>query len=158
MNFPRSSISTQMVVVLVVAINLGAGSFGNSGPGMEWVELLQFGVRPMVSILLVGLVPLLRARFARTGERPSLPGFEVFGAAAALLYVFCARVFTVPIHGFVVETGKQVMSTGALLYPWFLTALLLLPQLLVALLGAWLSSRYQVAVHIVRRYPRVRSH
>jgi hypothetical protein len=134
-------------MVLVVAINLKAGDFGYLRPGMEWEELLQFGVRPMVSILTIGLFPLLRGHFARAGERPFLAGFEVFGAAAALLYVFCARLFTVPIHGFFVETGKRVMSTGMFFYPWLLTAVLLLPQLL----GAWLSSRYRVTVHVVRR-------
>jgi hypothetical protein len=150
MTHPHFSISTLMAVVLVLAINLAAGGgfFGMSG--MEWPELLDLGARPMASILAIGLVPLLKARSGRSGKRPFLVGFEIFGVAALFLYIACAWLFTHPIHDSVGNLLERFVSSGRPLFPWSLMAIFLLPQLLIALLGGWLSTRYRVTVRIGR--------
>ncbi len=90
----RFEISTLMVVVLVLAVNLAAGGPFQGLAGMEWPSLLNSGALPMASILAVGLVALMKSRSGQGGGRRFLAGFETFGVTALFLYIGCARLFT----------------------------------------------------------------
>ncbi len=151
MRLPRFSISTFMAVVLVLAVNLAAGDFYYGAPGMEWSTLINFGARPMASILAVGLLPLTRMRTRQNGARLFVIGFEVIGVGVLLFYVACAGVFTQTIHDGVAKLLTRLEAPGNILFPWSLIGLLLLPQLFAAWLGGWLHTRYRVSVRIERR-------
>jgi hypothetical protein len=153
MTYPRFSIATFMAAVLVLAVNLAAGDFYYGAPGMEWSTLINFGARPMASILAVGLVPLANIRSGRDGDRLFLRGFEVAGVGALLVYVACAGVFTRSIHDGSGDLMDRVFSHGNPLFPWSLMGVLVLPQLFVAWIGGWVNSRYlvRVNVHVERR-------
>jgi len=144
---------TFMAAVLVLAVNLAAGDFYYGAPGMEWSTLINFGARPMASILAVGLVPLANIRSRRDADRLFLTGFEVVGEGVLLLYVACALVFTQSIHDGIGNLTDRVFSRGNPLFPWSLMGVLVLPQLFVAWFGGWVNSRYLVRVnsHVERR-------
>jgi hypothetical protein len=74
MTHPRFSIVTYMAAVLVIAVNLAAGDFYYGSPGMEWSTLINFGARPMASILAIGLVPLANIGSGRDDDRPREEG------------------------------------------------------------------------------------
>jgi hypothetical protein len=149
MTRPRFSIATFMAAVLVLAVNLAAGDFYYGAPGMEWSTLINFGARPMASILAVGLVPLANIRSRRDGDRLFLTGFEVVGVGALLVYVACALVFTRSIHDGIGNLMDRVFSRGSPLFPWSLMGLLVLPQLFVAWLGGWVNTRYLVRFNVL---------
>jgi hypothetical protein len=151
MTLPRFSISTLMAVVLVVAMNLAAANVYYGPPEMAWPDLINFGARPMASILAVGLLALLGNRSERPGGRQYLVGFEVFGVVALFCYFACARIFTLAIHEGAGDLLKLYISTGSILFPWTLTVMLLLPQLLMALVGGWFNTRYCLTLRIERR-------
>lgn len=148
MTHPRFSIVTYMAAVLVIAVNLAAGDFYYGSPGMEWSTLINFGARPMASILAIGLVPLANIRSGRDGDRLFLTGFEVAGVGALLLYVACAGVFTRSIHDGIGNLMDRVFSRGSPLFPWSLMGVLVLPQLFVAWLGGWVNTRYLVRFNV----------
>ena len=140
----RFSISTLMFVVLVIAFNLYAGGPFYGPNGMEWLALLSSGAVPMASILAVGLVVLLKKPSGPPGGRRFLSGFETFGAAALFFYIACALLFPEAIHRKLADLLMRFIWTGRPLFSWSLMALCLLPQLLVALLGGWLNTRYRI--------------
>ena len=49
------------------------------------------------------------------------------------------------------ELLKPYISTGTPLFPWSLTAMFVLPQLLIALVGGWFNTRYRLTLRIERR-------
>jgi hypothetical protein len=153
MSHPRFSIATFMAAVLVIAVNLAAGDFYYGAPGMEWSTLINFGARPMASILAVGLVPLANIRSGRDGDRLFLTGFEVVGVGVLLVYVASAAVFTRSLHDGIGNLMDRAFSRGNILHPWSLMGVLLLPQLFMAWLGGWVNTRYLVRfnVHVERR-------
>jgi hypothetical protein len=140
----RFSVSTLMFVILVLAVNLTIGGPFFGPNGMEWLALLSSGAVPMASILAVGLVVLTRRPTGPISQRRFLAGFEAFGTAALSFYIACALLFPEAIHRKLVDLLMQYIWTGRPLFSWSLMALCLLPQLLVALLGGWLSSRYRI--------------
>jgi len=140
----RFSISTLMFVVLVVALNLVAGGPYYGQTGMERPSLLSSGALPMASILAVGLFVLMKRPTGRPGGRRFLAGFEAFGVAALFLYISCAEMFPEPIHQKLGDLLMRFIWTGRPLFSVALMALCLLPQLLVALLGGCLNTRYRV--------------
>ena len=140
----RFSISTLMVVVLVLAVNLAAGGPFYGPNGMEWLSLLSSGALPMASILAVGLVVFMKRPSGRLGRRRFLAGFEAFGAAALYLYIASAYLFPETIHQNLGDRLKRIIWPGRPLFSWCLMVLCLLPQLFVALLGGWLNARYRI--------------
>jgi hypothetical protein len=140
----RFSLSTLMVVVLVLAVNLSAGGPFYGLTGMEGLSLLSSGALPMASILAVGLVVLMKRPTGRPGGRRILAGFEAFGVAALFLYLACTGLFPETIHQKLGDLLKRIIWPGRPLFSWCLMALCLLPQLLVALLGGWLNARYRI--------------
>jgi hypothetical protein len=151
MTLPRFSISTLMALVLVAALNFAAGDAYYGPPDMAWPDLINFGARPMASILAVGLLALLFNRSERPAGRRYLVGFEVFGVVALFCYLACGRIFTLPIHEGAGDFLKSYISTGTPLFPWSITAIFLLPQLLIALVGGWFNTRYCLTLRIERR-------
>jgi hypothetical protein len=133
-----------MVVVLVLAINLAAGGPFYGPNGMEMFSLLSSGALPMASILAVGVFVLMKVPSGRRGGRQFLAGFEAFGAAALFVYIASARLFSEAIHQELGDLLKRVIWPGRPLFSWCLMALCLLPQLLIALLGGWLNTRYRI--------------
>jgi hypothetical protein len=133
-----------MVVVLVLAVNLAAGGPFYGPNGMEMSSLLSSGALPMASVLAVGLFVLMKLPSGRRGGRRFLAGFEAFGVAALFLYITSARLFSEAIHQDLGDLLKRVIWPGRPLFSWCLMALCLLPQLLVALLGGWLNTRYRI--------------
>jgi hypothetical protein len=102
----------------------------------------------MATILAVGLIALVTAKGSQANSRASLAGFEVFGVAALFIYIISARMFTEELHNGLGSLVEQVVSRGSILFPWSILVLLLMPQLLVALIGGWLGSRYRVNISI----------
>src|SRR5262245_55260245 len=129
------SISTLMVVVLVVAVNVAAGDVYFGAVGDDWADLLNFGARPMASLLVIGAIPALRATLRRTSGPPFLVGFEAFGLAALLAFVAITGIFGHAIHQGLGNLLPRVVSPITPLFPWSITAILVLPQMTVALLG-----------------------
>jgi hypothetical protein len=145
---PRVTLGTLMAVVFVVAVNLAGADLFFGTSGLEWPDLVNFGARPMVSILAVGLVSLLTPRTPEAATRPFLAGFELCGLAATFLYLACAAIFTRQIHEGVGDCLKQVFSPAMPFYGWALMAVLLLPQVLIALLGGWMNKRYRFRLRL----------
>jgi hypothetical protein len=133
-----------MVVVIVLAVNLAAGGPFYGPNGMEGLSLLSSGALPMASILVIGLFVLMKRPSGRLGGRRFLAGFEAFGVAALFLYIASARLFSETIHQNLGDLLKRYIWPGRPLFSWCLMALCLLPQLLVALLGGWLNTRYRI--------------
>jgi hypothetical protein len=55
-----------------------------------------------------------------------------------------ARLFPEAIHHNLGDLLKRIIWPGRPLFSWCLMALCLAPQLLVGLLGGWLSARYRI--------------
>ena len=136
-----------MSIVMVAAVNFAAGDHAFFGlPETQWPDLVQGGVRPMASVLGIGLLPLLpllAARSPRVRSRPFLAGFEIVGILGALTYLACAAVFTREIHELVFDNLKQFVSPGSTIFPWSILLIFLAPQLLIAAVGGWLNALYQ---------------
>jgi hypothetical protein len=111
---------------------------------MEMSSLLSSGALPMASILAVGLFVLMKPPSGRRGGRRFLAGFEAFGVAALFLYIASACLFSEAIHQDLGDLLKRAIWPGRPLFSWCLMALCVLPQLLVALLGGWLNTRYRI--------------
>ena len=140
----RFSLSTLMFGILVLALNLGTGGPYFGPTGMERSSLLSSGAQPMASILAVGLFVLMTRQPGRPGCRRFLAGFEAFGLAALFLYIAAAALFSEPIHRNLGDLLKQFIWTGRPLFSFALMAVLLLPQLLVAVLGGCFNARYRI--------------
>ena len=70
----RFSISTMMLVVLVLALDLFAGGPFYGPTGMEAASLFNSGVLPMVSILAIGSFVLMHAQRVRQAVGASSSG------------------------------------------------------------------------------------
>ncbi len=141
---PRFSLATLMSIVMVAAVNFAAGDHAFFGlPETQWPDLVQGGVRPMASVLGIGLLPLLAARSPRVRSRPFVAGFEIVGILGVLTYLACAVVFTREIHELVFDNLKQFVSPGSTIFPWSILLIFLAPQLLIAAVGGWLNAWYQ---------------
>ncbi len=147
MKVPRFRIVSIMVVVAIVALNFVAirdllGFRSLMG------ELLILSTLPMANVLAVGL--LIGKR--RPGSRPFVLGFVPFGAIALALYV--AVVTSVPreivVSCLAPVSEYLVRMIGAHRPLLFIRALafvclfiLVLPQVVFALIGGFLSRRFK---------------
>lgn len=150
--FPRLTISNLMALVLLVALDVWVckALMGSPLLGPDLSDLLVFGALPMANVLALRLYPLLGPRHEHKTNRGGLLGFEVGGLAALLAFLACSMVLTRSLHEGV---GHLLRAIGlGPPGPVFLTAaviLLLVPQLAVALFGAWLYRRYDIRVKII---------
>jgi hypothetical protein len=166
MRRPRFSIAGLMAIVVLAALDCAAFR-ALTGPrnGLAG-NLFAYGVLPMANILAFGLPPLPGWRPGRGELHPFWGGFEVFGWAALLLSS-AGAILTPGLMASYTETvlgplgpafdrmGYDPQSPAWLLAEALvLGSVLLLPLLLVALLGGWLSSRFRVKVVIERRRTR----
>jgi hypothetical protein len=154
LSVPRFRIAWLMVVVAFVALDLGAirGLFGVRD---TFAELVLVGVLPMANILAA--VAILGA--VRRGFPPFLVGFEVFGAAAMLACLAWAWLspdaLTVYLVGILLLVVRlfRTESFGVGLVNYTIAGVLLsLPEVVLALLGGWLTSL--AATSLARRRRR----
>src|SRR4051812_32085867 len=135
MKGPRVSIRTLMAVVVVAAIDCGAlKTFRPPVFDPDFSDLVVFGALPMASVVAIGAAPSLGAGGVRPRGRPFLVGLEAFGAAAVVFFLALAAVATRPLHD---KVGQALRPLGPG-KPAFLaaaTAVLMLPQLALALVG-----------------------
>ena len=151
MKDPRFSISWLMAVVLILALDFGAARALLRSPLFvpDLSDLLVYGALPMVAVLAIGSMYLLKSKLDPGGGSHALVGFLAFGMTALILYLGGSLLATHTIH---FGVGYVVRSMGVHPGPIFLVgavALLLLPQLVMALLGGWLGRRYKIRVSIV---------
>jgi hypothetical protein len=159
MKSPRISISGLMALVLIVALDFGAYRAFQDGSalGRDLSDLIVFGALPMANLLAVGLMPFFTSRPDRGGRSPALVGFEVFGVAGLLVFLGCSLLATHTIHEGVGDVLQPLgLRPGGPIFLAWAVALLLLPQLTLALLGGLLGERYFIRVKVLgerRRRP-----
>ncbi len=150
---PRFRIAGLMVFVAIVALNLGAirALLGIRSPlNNKAVGVLGMGALPMVNLLAAGPI----AGRLYPASRTLFWGFEVAGAAALVLYVAGACLFS-----------EQLLMSYLYLVVWPVTSLigqsrlvvnipivyfvavflLALPQVTFALIGAFLFRKFKIA-------------
>jgi hypothetical protein len=150
MKAPRFRIAWVMVAVAVVAFDFAAGramvdSGGNVG------AFLMLGALPMANILAVGI---LIGRL-RLGIRPFLLGFETFGTMVLALYVALTILVGVEFMASHLTPVVEPMAEAVGTFPPFISipvlcstsmAMLLLPQVVFALIGGFLSRKYRISI------------
>ncbi len=113
--------------------------------------VLEFGALPIANILAVGLL----IGFWRRGSRRFLWGFETLGLTALALFIALASFFTDellwPYLNLVIE--PIVRAHGAVFttieyrsFEVVLAAMLVLPQIAIALIGGFLSRHGRIAI------------
>jgi hypothetical protein len=131
-----------MAIVALLALDFWGPRTLSSPHVSPAEELIIFGIVPMANVLILGLFPF----FATPGtavRRPKRIGFEVFGAIGLLTLLTCCVV------------APRMMNDGIDRLLWFLqgsgwifqlarVVLLVLPQLALGWLGAWLFGKYHV--------------
>jgi hypothetical protein len=163
MKRPRVSIAGLMVVVAAIAVNIAVirwafGDPSNSEPAYTYA----CGVLPMTNIMLV--VAFLSAPRLIRGDRmtPFLLGFEVAGAFAVFAFISLCSValYTVidvasaiprsfmPSVVASVQQAPEWVGYGAEIT--YLTALVTLPQLTLALIGGWIVHWLRLTVRSER--------
>jgi hypothetical protein len=154
MKYFRFSISSLMAVVLVVALDCMAINMLIVRPlfRVPLSELILLGALPMTNVQAIGLIPLWADRNGRGRTRPLLVGFEICGWVTLLVFVACAVLATRSFHTVVGEIVRSLLRRPE--EPLFLivavaAAILLLPQLALALVGGWLIRNYRIEVKIV---------
>ena len=141
----RFSIATLMIVILVVAVDFGLGKLVWPNWGKEVLMVL-----PMINLLLFCLPRLRRGRKGRC----FWVGFEGVGWAMMgsillmiwlrfepVIYLFYAAFWTVsklPIDK--AGNAADMVAIG------FFIPISLIPLVLVASIGGWLSNRYRVVI------------
>jgi hypothetical protein len=148
-----TSILAVMAATLVLALNLALGrAFYDLGS--IYADHVV-GVFAMTTVLMLGWLAALRdlAHRGRTGA--FLPGFLAFGGGAVLLYILAfllapEQVIVPYVRGVLLPVGLLLLDfgPGASEFAWKVAIALafLAPQLLLALLGGWLSSRWGIAL------------
>jgi hypothetical protein len=147
---PRLRIAGVMGFVAIVALNFGAIR-ALSGFAPDHSDYLTLGALPMADILVVGL--LIAQQYPQS--RPFFLGFEVFGAMALALYValeiYCRDKAVNPYLALFFDPIERIGGRG-----WpvrFIpirysigVAILVLPQIALALIGGFLSRRFRVTI------------
>lgn len=147
----RFRIASIMVVVAVIALDFGMiREMPAIGP--QTSELLVPGALPMATVLPVIL--LIRQR--RPENRPFILGFVLFGATALGIFVTLARSlpremampFT-PLFVYLLQIiGPDRPSLLVLAQTVAFLAILVLPQLVFALIGGFLSRKFIRTIRI----------
>jgi hypothetical protein len=140
-----------MVVILVVAVDCMAINMlivrGLLRAPLS--ELILLGALPMANILAIGLLRLLADRNGRGRTRPFLVGFEVCGWVTLLVFVTGAVLAAEPFADGVGDILRSCLRPENPLFLIGAVAILLLPQLALALVGGWLVEGYRIEIKIV---------
>jgi hypothetical protein len=149
---PRFRIAWGMVAVAIAALEFAAIRASYDIPEVFFSLL---GALPMANVLAVGILVAQQ----HPGSRPFLLGFETFGAMALALFV------AVAVASFSLDTDWSIPSYLAMAIqpiekrigqdrPFVLTLIVLFahvvmlggPQLVLALIGGFLSWRFKIAI------------
>jgi hypothetical protein len=147
---PRFSIASIMAVIGIVAIDFAAI---RAMLGYPELGLFVLGVVPMANALAVGIL----IGQQRPGSRPFLIGFEAFGVMAMALFVAFASTAPVgygPINSYlallILPMDKIISPDRPLVYfpiaCFVIVVMLAWPQVAFALLGGFLSRRYEITI------------
>jgi hypothetical protein len=153
MKRPRVRIAWVMAFIAILALEFGAmrAIFRFHSPNialMRAVPMLGLGCLPMAHILAVALLIAYRC----PGMRPFVMGFATFGATATAVYSAAVSLYTnelfipfsrtviTPIVDIFVD-GPVITTTSELIVCSILASLLTLPQLAIAAIGGFLTSR-----------------
>lgn len=166
MKLPRFSIAWVMTIIIVAALDF-AVIRAFLGMESDIGVLMVVGAMPMASLLLLG-IPSLAWKFSGRGKpHPFLIGFEAVGWPTVLFYT----VSTILFPGSLAEDIVAVMLWLPIDFntpfwkSWWASAgceafLLLMPQLVPALIGGWLTQRFEIRISIRRRttdpHPQIR--
>jgi hypothetical protein len=147
----RSTIFWVMVIVAVVAIDLGAvrGVFAKSDLNTNFIVMFILGTVPMANVLVAGLFAGHQCR----RYPPFLRGFEASGATALVIYVAAIwmssraieRIFLSPLLQPLAENLRSKPNTtlweiiiGFIVILISGAAILALPQLAFAFIGGFI--------------------
>ena len=148
---PRLTISSLMILVLLVALDIWAcKALLRGGPLFvpDLSDLLVFVALPMANILAIGLYPILRSRHEHESGRPGLVGFEVAGLVALLVFLTGSVTLTRPLHEGVGHLLTSIGLVPGVVFVISAASLLLSPQVALALLGARLGRMYKIRVSV----------
>jgi hypothetical protein len=153
MKGPRVRIAWVMALIAIVALEFGAirviFRFQSANIAlMRAVPMLGLGCLPMANFLAIALLIAYR----RPGTRPFVTGFATFGAMATAVYSAAVSLYTnelfVPFSQMVItpivdifRDGPLITTTTELIVCSILASLLTLPQLAMAAIGGFLTSR-----------------
>ncbi len=148
MRLPRLRLSWIMIGVTFVALHL---MLIKTTMGFLIPQQLVIGGLPMAAILTIGQVVLRTRRDIRL----FVVGFEVFGSVALAVYIvlvlFFDRATILPYSELFFKPIKdmfrwhQPVVFFAIVYP-VAVAITVLPQVLFAAGGGWLSTRYKIDI------------
>jgi hypothetical protein len=148
---PRFRIAWVMVAVAIAALDFWATRELLDPRAPQIGMLLLSGALPTANILAIGLL----VAHQRPGNRPFILGFEVFGAFALVLFVILAT----PIRGELVtdyyllpvlELSQAYVKDRLLIFRltgiFVVVVILVVPQVLFALIGGFLSRRFKITI------------
>jgi hypothetical protein len=176
MKAPRIQISWIMAFVAFAALNFGAirlmsdlqsAIYGAKtyAEFQEFVRMhkvadaLKFGAIPMVNVLAVGLL----IGYAGRGRmnRRFLWGFEVFGTIALALFIAIACLYAdslimpylMLVEPLVQRNGPYITTIGKLIGYSACTVMLVLPQVVVAGIGGFLTRNFRISGSVAEPPP-----
>ncbi len=141
----RFTTNELMAVVVLAALDFAA--FRYPLIGRPFIEvLLVLGGLPTANILAIGLLLLCRESWANGVRRQRLVGFEVVGWATLLVFAAVAIHHSDAIQDYVQLAIRKagLWRIGRVFVA--AAAFLSIPQLFIALLGGWLSTRMRCIV------------
>ena len=162
MKRPRISIAGLMAAVALVAIDIAVVQSIYPEPKSELQFFYAFGVLPMATVLIL-LGAFSAPNLVRGGSvSPFVFGFEAVGWVVVFIFI---SAYTIAPNAFS-EYGFAMLASIASPFNAYLeespnwaqvsvgigiaTAVLTLPQLLLALLGGWLARRLKLTVRFER--------
>jgi hypothetical protein len=165
MRVPRFRIAWVMILIAIVALNLGAFRAVSADRSSVSV-VLPLGSLPMANVLAIGLL----VGYRRPGSRGFFLGFAVIGAAALAVYVAVIvtyqesiSIYFVPVYQVLRATIGPPSSTPRVIVTYYVFAAVWAtwPQLVLALIGGSLTryndaSRTSSSVHQPRSATRLR--
>ena len=137
-----------MVGVVLAALNLVVMRLTWDSFSLP-IAAIGAGAVPMATILGATFV----IGYRRRASRPFLCGFEIFGALAIMVYVllacFCGEATIDPYADLIAGPVADIVDDPDFANPigyLVAAAALVLPQVVFALIGGWLSSWYKVTI------------
>jgi hypothetical protein len=154
---PSFSIADLMVIVAIVALDsLAIREAITEAQGTPILVFLVLGGLPMHSVLVIGLLLMLRRRKLGREPVPFLIAFEVIGCVCLLVYVVLCFQSGRLIDTHLDDTlGPVLRATGFQPFSapdWIIRvglamSYLTAPQLAIALVGGWFSQRWWKRTH-----------
>jgi hypothetical protein len=115
----------------------------------KFIDLLEWGALPMANVLTVGLLIGCLCH----GSRRFMWGFETFGAMALALFIWIAclhaddlvTAYVKLILPFVRPNGPNITTLGMMIAYSTLMVMLVLPQIVIAVAGGFLTRNFRVS-------------